>query len=88
MEKVWTVWNSIRGRGQIVRVRSGYGAQPASYAMGSGGQSQSHFTADSQSVSQSVCLGVGPILWTFDQILLPFQEFGSEICYVSVGRPL
>jgi hypothetical protein len=31
-------------------------------------QSQSHFTAD----SQSVCLGVESILWTFDQILLPF----------------
>jgi hypothetical protein len=40
-------------------------------------------------VSQSVCLGVEPTLWTFDQILLPFQEFGPEICcLVSVGRPL
>jgi hypothetical protein len=38
-------------------------------------------------VSQSVCLGVEPTLWTFDQILLPFQVFGSEICcLVSVGR--
>jgi hypothetical protein len=28
-------------------------------------------------------------LWTFDQILLPFQEFGSGICCpVSVGCPL
>jgi hypothetical protein len=28
-------------------------------------------------------------MWTFDQILLPFQVFGSEICcLVSVGRPL
>jgi hypothetical protein len=43
----------------------------------------------SQSVSQSVCLGVEPTLWTFDQILLPFQVFGSGICcFVSVGRPL
>jgi hypothetical protein len=25
---------------------------------------------------QSVCLGVEPTLWTFDQILLPFQVFG------------
>jgi hypothetical protein len=33
-----------------------------------------------QSVNQSVCLGVEPTLWTFDQILLPFQEFGSRIC--------
>jgi hypothetical protein len=48
-------------------------------------QSRSHFTADSQSVS----LGVEPTLWTFDQILLPFQEFRSGICCpVSVGRPL
>jgi hypothetical protein len=39
-------------------------------------QSQSHFTAD----SQSVCLGVKPTLWMFDQILLPFQKFGSGIC--------
>jgi hypothetical protein len=40
-------------------------------------------------VSQSVCLGVEPTLWTFDQILLPFQVFGSEMCcVVSVGRPL
>jgi hypothetical protein len=51
--------------------------------------SQSHFTADSQSVSQSVCLGVEPTLWMFDQILLPFQEFGSGVwCPDSVGRPL
>jgi hypothetical protein len=40
-------------------------------------------------VSRSVCLGVEPTLWTFNQILLPFQEIGSGICYlVSVGRPL
>jgi hypothetical protein len=52
-------------------------------------QSQSHFTAVSQSVSQSVCLGVEPTLWTFDQILLPFQVFESEICcLVFVGCPL
>jgi hypothetical protein len=37
-----------------------------------GMQRQSHFTVD----SQSVCLGVEPTLWTFDQILLPFQVFG------------
>jgi hypothetical protein len=36
-----------------------------------------------------VCLGIEPTLWTFDQILLPFQDFGSGICcLVSVGRPL
>jgi hypothetical protein len=47
--------------------------------------SQSHFTAD----IQSVCLDVEATLRTFDQILLPFQEFGSGICCpVSVGRPL
>jgi hypothetical protein len=40
-----------------------------------------------QSVSQSVCLGVEPTLWTFDQILLPFQVF-EICCLVSVGRPL
>jgi hypothetical protein len=35
---------------------------------------------------QSVCLGVEPTLWTFGQILLPFQEFGSGICCpISVG---
>jgi hypothetical protein len=45
--------------------------------------------ADSQSVSQSVSLGVEPTLWTFDHILFPFQGFGSGIgCPVSVGRPL
>jgi hypothetical protein len=35
-------------------------------------------------VSQSVCLGVEPTLWTFDQILLPFYEFGSGICCLYV----
>jgi hypothetical protein len=40
-------------------------------------------------VSQSVCLGVEPTLWTFDQVLLPFQETWSGICcLVSVERPL
>jgi hypothetical protein len=40
-------------------------------------------------VSQSVCLDVEPTLWTFDQILLPFQEFGSGIfCLLSVVHPL
>jgi hypothetical protein len=38
-------------------------------------------------VSQSVCLGVEPTLWTFDQILLPFQEFGSGICCPVCGSP-
>jgi hypothetical protein len=34
-------------------------------------------------------LGVEPTLWTFDQILLLFQEFGSGICCpVSVAHPL
>jgi hypothetical protein len=48
-------------------------------------QGQSHFTAD----SQSVCLGFEPTLWTFHQILLPFQELESGICCpVSVERPL
>jgi hypothetical protein len=42
-----------------------------------------------QSVSQSVCLGVESTLWTFDQILLPFQECGSGICCpVTAGCPL
>jgi hypothetical protein len=40
----------------------------------------------SQSVSQSACLGIEPTLWTFEQIMLPFQVFGSGICCpVSVG---
>jgi hypothetical protein len=38
-------------------------------------QSQSHFTAHSQSLG----LGVEPILWTFDQILFLFQECGSNL---------
>jgi hypothetical protein len=43
----------------------------------------------SQSVSESVCLGVEPTLRTFDQILLPFQKFGSGVCCpLSVGSPL
>jgi hypothetical protein len=33
--------------------------------------------ANSQSVSMSC---VEPSLWTFEQTLLPFQEFGSAIC--------
>jgi hypothetical protein len=40
---------------------------------------QSHFTADSQSVS----LGVEPTLWTFDQILLPFQVLGLKCLVLS-----
>jgi hypothetical protein len=40
-------------------------------------------------VSQSVCVGVEPTLWTFDHILLSFQEFGSgNWCSVSMGLPL
>jgi hypothetical protein len=52
-------------------------------------QSHSHFTADSQSVSQYVLVS-SPIcerLTTY--VFLPFQVFGSGIyCPVSVGRPL
>jgi hypothetical protein len=34
-------------------------------------------------------LGVAPTLWTFDQIMFPFQEFGPVICCPpSVGSPL
>jgi hypothetical protein len=52
-------------------------------------QSESESLYGWQSVSQSVCLSVEPTLWTFDQILLPFQVFGSEMCcVVSVGLPL
>jgi hypothetical protein len=42
-----------------------------------------------QSVSQSICLVVAPILSTFDQIVLPFQEFSSGICcpYVEHNMP-
>jgi hypothetical protein len=47
-------------------------------------QSQSHFTADRQSVSQSVCLGVEPTLWTFDQILFPFKTLGLEFVVLSL----
>jgi hypothetical protein len=40
-------------------------------------------------VSQSVCLGVEPTLWTFGQILLPFQELASGICCpLSAGGAL
>jgi hypothetical protein len=67
-------------------VQLGLLRQPTAILVNLANQSQSHFTADSQSV---LCLGVEPTLWTFDQILLPFQEFGSGICcLVSVGRPL
>jgi hypothetical protein len=59
--------------------------QCSQYKVNRNNHSQSYFTAD----SQSVYLGVEPTLGTFDQILLPFQEFGSGICFpVSVGRPL
>jgi hypothetical protein len=39
-------------------------------------------------VSQSVCLGVEPTSWTFDQILLPFQEFGLEFVVLSLWGAL
>jgi hypothetical protein len=41
-----------------------------------------------QSASQSVSLGVEPTLWTFDHILLPFQEFGSVIVVLSLWGSL
>jgi hypothetical protein len=42
-----------------------------------------------QWVSQSVCLGVEPTLWTFDQILLRVQRLQSGSYYpISVGHPL
>jgi hypothetical protein len=45
--------------------------------------------SQSQSLRLTVCLGVEPTLWTFAQILLPFQEVGSGICCpASVGSPL
>jgi hypothetical protein len=56
-------------------------AQPSKWTH----RSQSYFTTD----SLSICLGIEPTLWTFDQTLLPFQESGSGICCpVSVRRPL
>jgi hypothetical protein len=43
----------------------------------------------SQSVSQSVCLGIEYPCGTCDQILLPVGMLLSEICgLLSVGRPL
>jgi hypothetical protein len=36
---------------------------------------------------QSVCFGVEPTFWTFDQILLPFQVFGSEMTRDVNWRP-
>jgi hypothetical protein len=50
--------------------------------------SQSHFTADSQSVNQSICLGVELNLWTFDQILLPFQELCLKFVVLSLWGTL
>jgi hypothetical protein len=52
-----------------------------------------YFTADgrsvSQSVSQSVCLGIEHPSGTCNQILLPVGMLLSEICgLVSVGCPL
>jgi hypothetical protein len=38
-------------------------------------------------VSQSVSLGVEPTLWTFDQILLPFEEFVSGMVSCQRGHP-
>jgi hypothetical protein len=49
------------------------------------------FVSESESLYgwQSVSLGVEPTLWTFHEILLPFQEFVSGICCpFSVGLPL
>jgi hypothetical protein len=52
-------------------------------------RSRSCFTTDSQSVSQSLCLGIEHPSGTCDQILLPVGMFLSEICgLVSVGHPL
>jgi hypothetical protein len=46
-------------------------------------------TTDSQSVSQSVCLGIKHPCGTWDQILFPVGMLLSEICgLVSMGRPL
>jgi hypothetical protein len=48
-----------------------------------------HFTTDSQSVSQSVCLGVEHPCGTCEQIFLPVEMLLFGICgLVSVGRPL
>jgi hypothetical protein len=45
-------------------------------------QNQSHFTAD----SQSVCLGVEPTLWTFDQILLPFHHTNLLNVFIQIAN--
>jgi hypothetical protein len=48
-----------------------------------------YFTTDSQSVSQSVCLGIEHLCGTCEQILLPVGMLLSKICgLVSIGRPL
>jgi hypothetical protein len=39
-------------------------------------------------VSQSVCLGVEPTLWTFDQILLSFQCLGLKFVVLSLWGAL
>jgi hypothetical protein len=55
-------------------------------------QSQSHFTVDSQSVSQSVSWYVlvsSPLCGRLTRYCFPFEKFGSGICCpVSVGPPL
>jgi hypothetical protein len=52
-------------------------------------RSRSYFTTDSQSVSQSVCLGIEHPCGTCDQILFPVEMLLYEICgLVSIGRPL
>jgi hypothetical protein len=52
-------------------------------------RSRSYFTTDSQSVGQSVCLGIEHPCGTCDQILLPVGMLLSEICgLLSIGRPL
>jgi hypothetical protein len=59
---------------------------------GSIGQSRWYINATIailQRVRVTLRLGAEPTLWTFDQILLPFQGFGSGICSpVSVRLPL
>jgi hypothetical protein len=39
-------------------------------------------------VSHSVCLGVEPTLWTFDQILLLFKCLGLEFVVLSLWGAL
>jgi hypothetical protein len=50
--------------------------------------SQSHFTADSQSVSQSVCLGVEPTLWTSTRYCFLFKCLGLKFVVLSLWGAL